>query len=182
MNRPDSCLRAPARDAREAKPKHTRRWLAVLRERRRVAAQNRRRLRGRFVKYLHLLANGDGARAALKQAGLTWTEMNRWFGRQPKFRQRIARAKLCGELLRQLVREDEAHRRAVVGVKVPLVSCGVHVLGPDGKPLYRTRYSDRLLLKLAARDHPERFTYPNKATTPAPDELADVLRRIEGVS
>ncbi len=173
-------LRARARDVREAKP-HTRRWLAVLRERRRTAAQNRRRLRRRFKRYLSALVNGAGSRAALASAGLDWATVNRWFGRSPLFRERIALARRWGELLRRLIREDEMHRRAVIGIREPVISGGVHVKGKDGKPLYRTRYSDRLLLKLVKADHPEKFANVSVVATTGPGDLAEVVRHVEGV-
>lgn len=144
-----------------------------------LAAQNRRRLRGRFKKYLSGLANGAGSRAALKKAGLDWATVNRWFGRVPEFRQKIERAKAVGELWRKMVREDEAHRRAVEGVKVPLVSGGVHLKDENGKPLYRTRYSDRLLLKLVQADHPEKFARRSVVATTGPADLAEVVRHVE---
>lgn len=173
----DTCLRARGRDMRAG---HTQRWAAKLKLRRKVAAANRRRLRRRFEKYLDLLTNGEGSRRALSKARLTWQEVNRWYGRVPEFRQRIERAKTWGHLLRVMVRYDEMHRRAVDGVPVPVVSAGVHVKGDDGKPLYRMRRSDKLLLKLCRADDPERFSCKG---TPGPshdEAMAELFARITG--
>lgn len=173
----DNCLRAPARDTRT---RHTKRWATKLNLRRKVAAANRRRLRRRFLKYLDLLTNGAGSRNALSEAKLTWAEMNRWFGRVPEFRQRIERAKHWGHFLRVMVRYDEMHRRAVDGVPVPLVSCGVHVKDDDGRPLYRMQRSDKLLLKLCRADDPERFNCKGAAGPSHLEQIAEVLARITG--
>jgi hypothetical protein len=53
--------------------------------------------------------------------------------------------------------EEEARRRALEGVEVPVVSAGRVVRGDDGHPLVMRRYSDTLLLALLRARRPEEF-------------------------
>jgi hypothetical protein len=58
---------------------------------------------------------------------------------------------------------DEARRRALEGVPVPLVSAGKVVHGDDGQPIIIQHYSDRLLITLieAHRQRHERLELPS---------------------
>lgn len=53
--------------------------------------------------------------------------------------------------------EQEARRRAVEGVREPLVSDGKIVRDDDGQPIVIRRYSDELLLAFLRTHRPEKF-------------------------
>jgi hypothetical protein len=53
--------------------------------------------------------------------------------------------------------EQEARRRAVEGIREPLVSEGKVVRDDDGQPIVIRRYSDSLLLALLKTQRPEKF-------------------------
>jgi len=55
------------------------------------------------------------------------------------------------------VLEAEAARRAVEGVEEPIVVGGKVVKGDDGKPLYRRKYSDVLLIFLLKGARPDKY-------------------------
>ena len=53
--------------------------------------------------------------------------------------------------------EEEARRRAVEGVREPLVSDGKIIRDDDGQPIVIRRYSDELLLAFLRTHRPEKF-------------------------
>jgi hypothetical protein len=71
--------------------------------------------------------------------------------------------------------EAEAWRRAVDGVREPLVSGGKLVRGDDGQPLSIQRYSDQLLTLLLRAHRPDRFRDRAAVEIDISDRLAERL-------
>jgi hypothetical protein len=86
-----------------------------------------------------------------------WARVHRqthyfWLREDPTYSARFdeARRRAAQEL------EDEAVRRAMEGIRRPVIYRGKQVF-VEGQPLFETRYSDQLLIRLLEANNPERF-------------------------
>ena len=114
-------------------------------------ARERAKRRKRFEHFLRLLVEGARTRTALRKTGLDWrTDIARWFSPVPLYAKRIREAQAAGHEWRRMLLEDELFQRGVVGVPETVWSCGRPVCE-------RIAYSDKLLIALFRRYHPDLF-------------------------
>lgn len=109
--------------------------------------------RDRQQRFLAALADAGDVSAAATTAGVSKVrvdeirKLDAEFSAEWETAQRIWADKL----------EQEARRRAVEGVREPLVSDGKIVRDDDGQPIVIRRYSDELLLAFLRSHRPEKF-------------------------
>ena len=99
-----------------------------------------------------MFAMGIPIAKALRAIGKTWVEVHPVYSQYQNCKAAYAVCRELGEEYRKMVRQDEAHRRAVEGVVENVYSASGKLCGT------RTFYSDRLLEVLLKGDSPERYS------------------------
>jgi hypothetical protein len=127
--------------------------------------------RERQERFLKALAETGIVSAAVEIAGTSRTRAYDLWKRDPAF----AAAWEEAEERAADALGAEAWRRAVVGVRAPLVSSGKVVRDYDGQPIAIRRYSDALMIALLKARRPERFKDRAVVEHDISDNLADRL-------
>jgi hypothetical protein len=108
-------------------------------------------------------------KAAAKAAGISRELHYEWLMLDPAYVELFGKAnEMAGDAL-----EDEARRRAHLGTREVVLYQG-DVVMVDGKPLYKRKYSDTLMLAMLKAHRPERFKDKTEVTGKdgAPIEIA----------
>jgi len=114
--------------------------------------------RARQEQFLKTLAETGSVATSAALAGTSRTRVYELRKTDPAFASAWEDAEeIAGDRL-----EEEARRRAVKGVKEPLVSAGKLVRDENGQPITVTRYSDNLLLALLKAHRPPRRERPTR--------------------
>jgi hypothetical protein len=101
--------------------------------------------------FLHAFAQRGIVHGAAIAGGISRKTVFAWRHTDPTFAACFEEA----EAEARDVLRGEAFRRAVVGWEEYVVSAGHLVLGPDGQPLTRRRYSDTMLIAMLRARVPE---------------------------
>src|SRR5262249_20625160 len=88
---------------------------------------------------------------AAKRSGTSRAAHYKRMERDPRYK---AEFEDCEEIIRDTIRE-EIRRRAIEGIKRPMMYKGVQCRDENGQLMYLTEYSDYLLLQLARAHCPE---------------------------
>jgi len=108
--------------------------------------------REKLITVLHNLALGARHKEALSDVNWVWTDFSIYRSKFPVVGKIYTAVSRLGEETRQIVRYDEAHRRATEGTEEDIFS-------PSGKLVgHRIKYSDALLQMFLKADHPDKFT------------------------
>lgn len=107
--------------------------------------------RQKIISVLESLALGARHREALADQNWVWSNFSIYRTKFPVVNELYKIVSKLGEDTRQILRLDEAHRRAVDGVEEPIYS-------PSGKFCgMKIKYSDALLTMFLKADHPDKF-------------------------
>jgi len=99
-----------------------------------------------YLKFIEGVAEGEKTKVLLQELDIHWSVFSNLYRKKPELYQLYVQSKERGEEYRQLVREDEADRRAVEGTLKPQFHKG-EICG------YVREYSDSMLaLQLKAGD------------------------------
>jgi len=103
-----------------------------------------------FLKFVEGVAVGKKTKFLLKELGLTWPGFTSMLAKRQELKDLYSDARAIGEELRQVLREDEADRRAVDGVERPVYHKG-EVVG------YIKEYSDQMLALQLKAGNPDKY-------------------------
>jgi len=92
-----------------------------------VLPQTAKMTRTRIAKYLHYLSLGYFHRAAAKRAKIKWASFATYCAKYPKLQALYRVCKDYGEDVRQALREEELHKRALQGFLEPVFQKGKKV-------------------------------------------------------
>jgi hypothetical protein len=108
----------------------------------------------RYELFLDILAKTGNISRSAKMAGFPDARWINSFRKSNKtFDEKVKEAVLAGvEAL-----EGEAYRRAVLGVKKPVIFKGEHMTDENGEKMYVREYSDGLLQTLLKANNPNKF-------------------------
>lgn len=107
--------------------------------------------REKIVTVMRNLALGAKHRDAFADVDWTWSHFSYYRVKFPKIQRLYEACRDAGESYRRIVREDEAHRRAVEGWKEEVYSIKGEFVG------YKVKYSDTLLAMFLKADNPDKF-------------------------
>lgn len=103
--------------------------------------------------------------ASAQAAGVHRTAHYNWLGADERYAEAFAQAhEVALDLL-----EQEARRRAVVGVSEPYLHAGKVVTDEHGNPILKKTYSDTLLMFLLNGGRPEKYRYRATVEHGGPD-------------
>jgi hypothetical protein len=108
----------------------------------------------RYELFLDILAKTGNISRSAKMAGFPDARWINSFRKSNKtFDEKVKEAVVAGvEAL-----EGEAYRRAVIGVKKPVIFKGIHMTDENGEKMYIREYSDGLLQTLLKANNPNKF-------------------------
>jgi hypothetical protein len=107
----------------------------------------------KLVRVFEGLALGARVREVLESVDWTWPEFQWYRTRNPVVLGKIhTECRHYGEKMRRILREDEAHRRAVEGTSEPIYSASGVYCGE------KIKYSDTLLSLFLKADNPSKFS------------------------
>jgi hypothetical protein len=108
----------------------------------------------RYELFLDILAKTGNISRSAKMAGFPDARWINSFRKSNKtFDEKVKEAVVAGvEAL-----EGEAYRRAVLGVKKPVIFKGMHMTDENGEKMYIREYSDGLLQTLLKANNPNKF-------------------------
>jgi len=104
-----------------------------------------------FLTFIEGVALGRSTRELLKEVHLTWIEFSNLYHLDKTLRALYVRSKELGEVFRQTLREEEADRRGMEGVKKPQFHKG-KVCG------YVREYSDSMLALQLKAGNPDKYS------------------------
>lgn len=108
--------------------------------------------RAKLVRFFEALALGARHREALGDLDWVWSNFSMYRFRFPVINEMYVAVKRLGEETREILRMDEAHRRAHDGVEEDMYSASGKYCGT------RIKYSDALLTLFLKADNPDKFS------------------------